>query len=147
MAFLISVSGFAKERDCILIHLYNGSYIAFPVHQKPLITFEGNVMSITTEHYQVSNVRKYTFIDSEDTGIENVSESNQLSNFSFDGKNITLKLKDRSLPVRAYKVSGAELPLQKSSDENGDIQIDMSALGQDVILLTVGSETIKIKKQ
>ena len=137
----------AEQRDCLTVHLASGGKVFFPLTEEPVITFDGGVVTIATGRYQISEVRKYTFDDFA-TDIENAEgDGTAVDGYSPDGRFFSIRLKDASVPVRLRTAGGIEVPRGLKPDGNGVIRIDMSRLGQDIYLLTVGNETIKIRRQ
>lgn len=137
----------AAEHDCLTVHLASGGKVFFPLAEEPVITFDGGVVTIATGRYQISEVRKYTFDDFA-TDIGNVEDDGTtVDGYSPDGRFFSIRLKDASVPVRLRTTGGIEVPLGLKPDGNGVIRIDMSRLGQEIYLLTVGNETIKIRRQ
>lgn len=137
----------AENNRCLMVHFHDGSTVAFPLSTSPKVTFDGGVLQIATERYQVSNVKKYTFADAGSTGIENVNESDNVANFSNDGRAIVIKLKDGALPVKLYTLGGVEVPLHIVSKADKVLRIDLSRLSTGIHLLSIGQETIKIVRR
>ena len=61
----------AAPRDCLDVYFSDGSYVTFPLDQSPRMTFDGKTVHIANQHYQISNIRKYTISDSEYLSIKN----------------------------------------------------------------------------
>ena len=90
MACICAYSAKAIPRDCMLLHFTNGSKLILPVAQEPKILFNGNVITIMTEQYLLSNISKYTFEDSETVDIKN--PTNKDYSYSKNGNQVTIKL-------------------------------------------------------
>ena len=148
LALLFSVAPMAQadERDCLLVHMASGGSVLFPLSGEPMITFDGGVVTIATERYQVSDVRKYTF-GNYAAGITGTENDAAAGGYSPDGRFFCVRLKDTSVQVRLYTAGGVEVPLGLKPDAEGVIRVDMNRLNRDVYLLTVGDETIKIRRQ
>lgn len=136
---------YAFKNDCLLVHLKNGQTMAFPIEKSPQITFEDGVLIISTERFQIKNVAKYTFVDSESLDVEDVKSANTIS-FMSDGDILKIRLKDVSLPIKMYTISGMEIAISKDLDEKGLLSINMASLREPVYLIKIGDETIKIRK-
>lgn len=137
---------FAAPRDCLIVHFADGSYVVFPLEQSPRVSFDGGVVQIADKRYQVSNVRKYTIGDSENTGIKSVDNGGTSRPYDFDGKNIILKLANPSQNVSLHTVNGVEIPVNVKPDMQGNIRIPLPQTPDQVFLLTIGNETIKIRR-
>ena len=94
--------------------------------------------------YQIINVRKYTFDNTGNVGIKDVVDNSGLT-FSQDGNVITLSPKGKT--VQLFSTSGIELPIKAKNNGNGMLSIDMSGYVSGVYMLSVGNESIKIKKK
>lgn len=143
MACIYSYSAKAIPRDCMLIHFTNGSKLMLPIANEPKILFNGNVVTIMTERYQLSNISKYTFEDSETVDIKN-STSKEYS-YSKNGNNVTIRLASANTKVKLFTISGLQLPVQKSDDNI--LSIDLDNYSDNILLLQVGNETIKITRK
>ena len=132
------------DKDCIVVHFSDDSFAVFPFTDNPKITFDEGVVQILTERYQLMNVRKYTFDNTGNVGIEDVVNNSGLT-FSQDGNVITLSPKGKT--VQLFSTSGIELPIKAKNNGNGMLSIDMSGYVSGVYMLSVGNESIKIKKK
>ena len=132
------------EKDCIVVHFSDDSYVIFPIKENPKITFDEGVVQISTERFQLSNVKKYTLERAENVGVEGVLSDGKLS-FSRDGSVISLSPNGKV--VKLFSVSGIEIPVKIKDTGNGKVAIDLGAYSSGVYMLTVGNESIKITKQ
>lgn len=140
MGCICSYSAKAIPRDCMLLHFINGSKLLLPVAQEPKILFEGNVITILTEQYLLSNISKYTFEDSETVDIKNPISKEYF--YSQNGNQVTVKLASSDMNVKLFTISGLQLPVNKLDGQI--LSIDLSKYSEKVLLLQVGNETIKI---
>ena len=142
------LTGAAEDmRDCLLVHLSSGDKVAFKLDDTPIITFDGGVMTIATQRWQITDVRKYTIADYATSIVGNNADAETNGRWSEDGRYFCIHLNDRSAKVRMYTAGGIEVPLTCKADNDGIIRIDMSRMGYDIYLLTVGNETIKIRRR
>ena len=112
MACICAYSAKAIPRDCMLLHFTNGSKLILPVAQEPKILFNGNVITIMTEQYLLSNISKYTFEDSETVDIKN--PTNKDYSYSKNGNQVTIKLASSNINVKLFTISGLQLPVDKT---------------------------------
>ena len=112
MACICAYSAKAIPRDCMLLHFTNGSKLILPVAQEPKILFNGNVITIMTEQYLLSNISKYTFEDSETVDIKN--PTNKDYSYSKNGNQVTIKLAYSNINVKLFTISGLQLPVDKT---------------------------------
>ena len=142
---VIGLSAYSAPRDCIILHFIDGSYVVVPLDGNPKITFDGNVVQIDSERYQFTNVRKYTIADSENSGNKETLEGNS-ERVSFDKDQMVVRLNSPSQTVRLHSAVGVEIPIDTKPDVNGILRIPIPQSPNQVYLLTIGNETIKIRK-
>ena len=143
MACICAYSAKAIPRDCMLLHFTNGSKLILPVAQEPKILFNGNVITIMTEQYLLSNISKYTFEDSETVDIKN--PTNKDYSYSKNGNQVTIKLASSNINVKLFTISGLQLPVDKT--EKKMLSIDLNKYTENILLLQVGNETVKITRK
>ena len=143
MACICAYSAKAIPRDCMLLHFTNGSKLILPVAQEPKILFNGNVITIMTEQYLLSNISKYTFEDSETVDIKN--PTNKDYSYSKNGNQVTIKLASSNINVKLFTISGLQLPVDKTDKKM--LSIDLNEYTENILLLQVGNETVKITRK
>lgn len=143
MACICAYSAKAIPRDCMLLHFTNGSKLILPVAQEPKILFNGNVITIMTEQYLLSNISKYTFEDSETVDIKN--PTNKDYSYSKNGNQVTIKLASSNIHVKLFTISGLQLPVDKTDKKM--LSIDLNKYTENILLLQVGNETVKITRK
>ena len=131
MACICAYSAKAIPRDCMLLHFTNGSKLILPVAQEPKILFNGNVITIMTEQYLLSNISKYTFEDSETVDIKN--PTNKDYSYSKNGNQVTIKLASSNINVKLFTISGLQLPVDKTDKKM--LSIDLNKYTENIILL------------
>ena len=148
MTLAIILPSHAAENNSLVIYLNSGARIVFPVEEKPQLTFEGSILCINTERYQISDVKKYTFSKNEAAGIQEVEGGNSNLNFNFlEGEKIAISVKTPSVVIRIYSSNGTEYAVKRENDTNDNVVIDMAGLMPDVYIVAVGEETLKIRKR
>lgn len=143
MACICAYSAKAIPRDCMLLHFTNGSKLILPVAQEPKILFNGNVITIMTEQYLLSNISKYTFEDSETVDIKN--PTNKDYSYSKNDNQVTIKLAYSNINVKLFTISGLQLPVDKTDKKM--LSIDLNKYTENILLLQVGNETVKITRK
>ena len=139
MACICAYSAKAIPRDCMLLHFTNGSKLILPVAQEPKILFNGNVITIMTEQYLLTNISKYTFEDSET--VDNKNPTNKDYSYSKNGNQVTIKLASSNINVKLFTISGLQLPVDKTDKKM--LSIDLNKYTENILLLQVGNETVK----
>ena len=125
------------------VHFTNGSKLILPVAQEHKILFNGNVITIMTEQYLLSNISKYTFEDSETVDIKN--PTNKDYSYSKNGNQVTIKLASSNINVKLFTISGLQLPVDKTDKKM--LSIDLNKYTENILLLQVGNETVKITRK
>ena len=113
-----------------------------PIANEPKIIFDGNVITIMTERYQLSNISKYTIEDSETVDIKNPTSKEY--SYSKNGNHVTIRLASANTKVKLFTISGLQLPVKKTDDI---LSIDLDNYSDNILLLQVGYETIKITRK
>lgn len=144
--FLLVLASSAHPHDCIIVHMKGGSYAVFPIDKNPRITFEGKVVSISDERWQISNVQKYTIGDSEETGIIEMKGSKNLKGYSLKDGQVIVRLADKAKQVRLYTLGGMEVPIKDKPDANGYLRLKFPSGGDGVFILNIDGETLKIRR-
>lgn len=146
--FATILPSYAAENNSLVVYLNSGATLLFPVAEKPQLTFEGSILCINTNRYQISDVKKYTFSKNEATGLQEIEGGENKLDFNFlEGEKISIRVKDPSVVVRIYSSNGIEHAVKRESGTNGSIVVDMASLMPDVYIIAVGEETIKIRKR
>ncbi|MBP3774376.1 MAG: hypothetical protein ILA34_03380 [Bacteroidaceae bacterium] len=137
----------AQERNSLIVQFTSGERMAFSVSEKPQVTFDGPVMRISTHQFQLQNVSKYTFGDSLSTGISPAAQPAPARiRYAADGHTIHVTPAQKGQPVRIFSTDGRELSPVLHADHAGSYTIDLTRWKQQVLLLQVGQETIKIRR-
>lgn len=142
---IIVQSAYSQEYKQLVIHFKTGSSAIFPIERQPKITFDNGIVAIDTELYQISNISKYTFNDSDHSNIEAVDKDGNI--VKIEKGAIYFKADKSGIPIKLFEVNGIEHPVNIKDADNGIIKIDLSGLDKKVYMLKIGSETIKIKKK
>ena len=96
-----------------------------------------------TEQYLLSNISKYTFEDSETVDIKN--PTNKDYSYSKNGNQVTIKLASSNINVKLFTISGLQLPVDKTDKKM--LSIDLNKYTENILLIQVGNETVKITRK
>lgn len=91
----------------------------------------------------MSNISKYTFEDSETVDIKN--PTNKDYSYSKNGNQVTIKLASSNINVKLFTISGLQLPVDKTDKKM--LSIDLNKYTENILLLQVGNETVKITRK
>lgn len=140
ICLLMTNSMFAEGEQNLVVLLKSGTQIVLPISEQPKITFDGTVMRVGDGDYQIGNVRKWMIGDPEQLSVDDV-EAN--STIAYKGGVLTV---NSGADIHVYNTAGVEMPINARSDSSGHLHIDLSTWPQDVYVVKVGSETLKIRK-
>lgn len=145
---LLGIKTLANGRECMVLYLKDGGKVVWQIKEEPKITFRNSTISIGTAHYEISNIRKYTFEDADDTAIENVESEQSGKTYYFNEESLTVRFNGDAKDVKIYETNGREVAAPVVHETNGLLHIDMSGLPSGVYLLRIGNEeAVKIWKK
>ena len=136
---LMAVSNiFAETGQSLVVFLKSGNYVCIPVNDNPKIEFEGTIMHVGSNDFQIENVSKWIIGDADEI-ISGIIDTKSQNGIRFkDDFLIVGNLKD----IQIYNVDGMKLPARVDRGK-----IDMTSWPRDIYVIKAGKETIKIKKQ
>lgn len=123
----------------------DGSKLVFPLKSEPRITIDDGILTIGVRNFIFSNVKKYTFGDMESDGISEILVNN--GHYEINGDILYVKPSNQSMPVTLCTIEGIMIPVKKQIDTNGNLIIQLPEGYNGILLLSIGNETIKIKRQ
>ena len=128
----------ADDNQHLCVLLKSGMVISVAIRENPKITFDGTVMRVGNDDYQIENVSKWMVGDPETIlGLSATQKDAQGTIVYNDG---VLKVGSQK-DVHIYNSAGIEMPVELI---NG--QVNMSSWPHNVYLIKVGTETLKILK-
>lgn len=136
----------AAERDCLIVHLQSGDNVVFLLKDSPQIFFTENGAEINLHTYQLSEIKKYTFGDSEHLP-EGLSD--QIAHelvAMYDGK-LFVNMQKGDTRLCIYTIAGQEMRLQNITRTYNKAVVDISGLPAGVYVLGIGSESVKFVKR
>ena len=141
--FLFSSGVMAGKRDCLFLHLKSGGNLVFLLEEEPQIRFTENGFEIGLHSFQILEVVKYTFEDSEHLpeGTEGIIVESYVT---VRNGIVMIKTKHGQDHVRLFTPTGQEIVNQPVYYSADNMIIDMNNLPSGVYLLNIGSETLKI---
>lgn len=130
----------------INIMLKNGTMLMADITEMPKISFENGIMSIGIEETHVDNIVKYTIENSSNTGVKHLDSSKQNIDISRIAQGFVAIVNDEGQPVHLYNMDGISLPV-KTNRVGSSATIDFSSAPSGIYVLTIGSQSIKCRKQ
>lgn len=136
------ISSTAKAQiDYVAVHDVAGGVTTIPLADADCIIINGNYFTIGSFSLDIQNLKKYEFVDSSTSGINDVIGDISDFRFNSDGK-IIIPTRMIGKPVNVYLLSG----LKCEVSTHGNI-IDMHKLATGIYLVKVGETSFKFKKK
>ena len=134
LLFAFSIQGWSKSVQ-LVVHAKSGGEVSYALSEKPVVTYKGDVLILTTEsttvEYPLADLQKLTFEETADA-VESVSMNQPRG----DGT------------VRIYNVSGALLrTIQPSENDGSDTKFSTQDLPAGIYIIKQGTQTYKIRKK
>ena len=132
--FAFSIQG-RSESVQLVVHAKSGGEVSYALSEKPVVTYKGDVLILTTEsttvEYPLADLQKFTFEETADA-VESVSMNQPKG----DGT------------VRIYNVSGTLVRTIQPSENNGsDTKFSTQDLPAGIYIIKQGTQTYKIRKK
>ncbi len=137
-------------QNTVVIYQKDGQVATFAFTEKPVVTYSGNNLVITTENtsvqYPVSMLHKLEFDIrlSIPTGIDDAKEK-RVGQFSFSGGQLLISGGEAGSEVSIYTLRGAKAA-QYRLDSNGSASIPLQGLGKAVYVVRTKGFTFKFHK-
>lgn len=145
---LFATSTSAQDKVYMVLHMKDGSKVMWSIAEKPKISFQGSTMSVETQDFLVSNIKKYTLEDANYTGIGDVSLGNAEAPYHFNGQELTVRPQGDAKNVKLFGANGMEVAVPVRQGADRLLHFDLTNRPAGVYLLQVGQgETIKILKK
>lgn len=137
----------AEEINAFVLHLVSGSNITFMLDERPVVTFEGEELVITTHmntiRYQATDVIRFTYTVADPASIDIVSTG--VSSFSFDGDVLLANNLVPETIVSVYTVNGI-LVSSGNTDKKGSVSLSLPGQAGMVYIVKTSVANFKITK-
>ena len=142
--FQIKASGDSYE---LVVWTHLGDRIGYSLDEQPRVTLEMESLIVSTINtkveYSLDDVRKFTLNKNDVTGIDEVKQLMPI--MKFNSNTLTFTGCIPGSKIKIMSVNGINL-CTLQADNNGYIQIDISALSSGMYLVVTSSITYKIIK-
>lgn len=142
--FQIKASGDSYE---LVVWTHLGDRIGYSLDERPRVTLEMESLIVSTiktkVEYSLDDVRKFTLNKNDVTGINDVKQL--MPTMKFNSNTLTFTGCIPGSKIKIMSVNGINL-CTLQADNNGYIQIDISALSSGMYLVVTSSITYKIIK-
>lgn len=130
----------------LVLHLNAGGRLYFSLTDVPRLTLAKGTLSLASEHFLISNVKKYTFARALETGISSADSDTGKRWFADSDQGlIYIKGNKARTDIHVYAVDGKELRLPVQHMPDNTSVIDLRTSGPGIYLLKIGDETFKIQ--
>ena len=146
---LTTLSSVAFAQNSIAIHQKDGNVATFAFSEKPVVTYSGNDLVLTTKQttvtYPVYMLQKIVF-DLKDIADDiDALEVEGKSEFSFQGETLNISGGEPGSSVFIYNMSGMMVD-QYRLDSNGHASIPISGMDKSLYIVKTTRFTFKFRK-
>lgn len=139
----------AKAEMQLVVWSKDGGKVAFALSEEPKVTFNENSLMINSNtvsvSYQLEDMAKFTYEDSEAQGIRNL-ENDKASSFKYDGEMLIFPSLKTGSSVFIHSLNGS-LVFSRTIETAGEYSFPLSQLGAGVYMVTVDGLTYKIVRK
>ena len=147
--FLLCFGLTLKAETNLVVWKKDGSKVAFALTEKPIVTFSETSLMINSTtvsvNYDLEDMAKFTYEDSESQGIKNI-ENDKESSFKFDGEMLLFPSLKAGSKVAIHNLGGV-LVFSRVIEAAGDYSFPISHLDKGVYVVSVDGLTYKIVKR
>ena len=150
LTLLLTIAAGLWAENAVAIHQVDGQVATFAFTEKPVVTYSGNDLVLTTTktsvQYPIYMLKKIDFDVSFDdlTGIESV-EKKADAQFRFQDGALCISGGEPGTMVYLYNLKGIKAG-QYRLDAKGSATVPMQGLGRDVYIVKTQSFTFKFRK-
>lgn len=142
-----TLSSFADDINAMMLHLSSGKSVICMLDEKPIVSFCGDELILTTHmnavSYQSSNVLKFTYLYVDPAAVGKVEMSQSM--FSFSGNTLTVTGIEPDSQVAVYSVDGV-LVASAKTNQKGSATISLPEQSGKVYVVKTSVANFKITK-
>jgi len=146
---LTALSSVAFAQNSIAIHQKDGNVATFAFSEKPVVTYSGNDLVLTTKQttvtYPVYMLQKIVFDLKDIVDDVDALEVEGKSEFSFQGETLNISGGEPGSSVFIYNMSGMMVG-QYRLDSNGHASIPISGMDKSLYIVKTTRFTFKFRK-
>lgn len=144
---VVALSSLAEDINAMMLHLASGKQVICLLDEKPIVTFSGDELVLTTHmnkvSYQSSDVLKFTYLYYDPTVINQVGAPQSM--FSFNGNALSVKGVEPGSQIAVYSVDGI-LVSSATASKNGAASIVLPEQSGKVYVIKTSVANFKITK-
>lgn len=142
-----TLSSSAEDINALMLHLASGKQVVCLLDEKPLVTFSGGDLELTTHmnkvSYQSADVLKFTYLYADPSGISQVELSHNMFSLSENRLSFTGLEPDTNITV--YTAEGILVASAKTNN-NGAASITLPEQSGKVYIVSTSVANFKITK-
>lgn len=142
-----ALSSLAEDINALMLHLASGKQVVCMLDEKPVVTFSGDELVLTTHmnqvSYQSADVLKFTYLYVEPSGVSQVSTPPCI--FSFRGNTLAVEGAEPDTQISVYSVDGSLIASEKAN-KKGAASIKLSEQSGKVYVVKTSVANFKITK-
>ena len=143
---LCSLSSWAEDINAMMLHLASGKQVVCLLDEKPVVTFSGEELILTTHmnevSYQSSDVLKFTYLYVDPSGVNQLPMQ---SMFTLRGNGLSVVGAEPGSQVAVYSVDGM-LVASAKADKKGTASIVLPEQSGKVYVVKTSVANFKITK-
>lgn len=149
LAFLLTaLCSVASGQNSIAIHQKDGQVAKFAFSEKPVVTYSGNDLVVTTTkttvQYPVYMLQKVAF-DVSDELANDIEEVKQQAQFRFEGETLNISGGEPGSSVSIYNMGGVMVG-QYRLDSDGRASISIQSMDKNLYIVKTTRFTFKFRK-
>lgn len=143
----VALSSWAEDINAMMLHLASGKQVICLLDEKPIVTFSGDELVLTTHmnkvSYQSADVLKFTYLYVDPAGINQVGVPQIM--FSFCGNALSVTGAEPDSQISVYSVDGA-LVASTKTNKKGAASISLPEQSGKVYVVKTSVANFKITK-
>ena len=144
---VVALSSWAEDINAMMLHLASGKQVICLLDEKPIVTFSGDELKLTTHmnevSYQSADVLKFTYLCYDPTSVNQVGAPQSM--FSFRGNALSVEGAEPDSHISVYSVDGA-LVASAKTDKKGAASIILPEQSGKVYVVKTSVANFKITR-
>lgn len=139
----------SATKNYLVVEKTSGDKYSFDLSDEPIITFNNQIMQITSKSdshsFEISDVKEYSFSDTNVTGINEV-QPNELRIINDANGKIVIEGIQPNSKVRLFSIDGKE-QMANISTSDDRVYINLDSLSKGIYIVSVNNKSFKIYKK
>ena len=148
LLLVLPIGIWADSNPTLLVLTKDGAQAAYTLSEKPQVKFEGKNLHIVSSKvdvtYALTDIIRFTYVDRDPSGIDELSESR--AEIGYQDGTLTISQLKAGATVTVYGIDGKQVRQLKAT-RAGTYRLNLSALPQRVYIIKADTITYKIMKR